>query len=244
MIILVVCGTVALLPSVLLVRYFVRSDRYPEPTSVLWGTFLRGFAILFPVCILELVLSVALEDVGGAITQAFILAFVVAAACEESFKFIVLHWYCGRHPEFDEPMDAVVYGAVASLGFATLENILYVAQGGLWVAITRAVTVVPAHACFGAVMGYYYAKVRFGSPRERSLVPVLAVPILLHGLYDLPLFLLDFQENLVVIFGLYVFFVILLCYLYTRTRAIVADLQARQLEVRPKENPAPAREPF
>jgi hypothetical protein len=60
------------------------------------------------------------------------------------------------------------------------------------------------------------------------------VPILLYGLYDLPLFLLDFQENIVVISGLCVFFVILLCYLYTRARAIVADLRARQPEISAK----------
>ena len=231
MIITIACGLAALLPSVLLVRYFVRSDRYPEPGNVLWCTFLLGCAIVIPVCVLELVVSVFLEDVGGPITQALILAFVVAAACEESFKFLVLHRYCARCPEFDEPMDAVVYGAVASLGFATLENILYVVEGGLWVAVTRAVTAVPAHACFGAVMGYYYAQARFGSSGERSLVPVLAVPILLHGLYDLPLFLLYSQENPVVILGLYVFFVILLCYIYIRTRAIVAELQAQQPEI-------------
>ena len=93
-------------------------------------------------------------------------------------------------------------------------------------------------------MGYYYAQARFGSPGERSLVPVLAVPILLHGLYDLPLFLLYSQENPIVILGLYVFFVILLRYMYTRTRAIVADLQARQPEISKKEHPALAREPF
>ena len=144
MIITIACGLAALLPSVLLVRYFRRSDKYPEPGNVLWCTFLLGCAIVIPVCVLELVVSVFLEDVGGPITQALILAFVVAAACEESFKFLVLHRYCGRCPEFDEPMDAVVYGAVASLGFATLENILYVVEGGLWVAITRTVTAVPA----------------------------------------------------------------------------------------------------
>ena len=235
MIIVLACGTAALLPAVLLVRYFVRSDKYPEPSKVLWGTFLRGFGITIPIVIVELMVCFALKDVGGPITQALILAFVVAGVCEESFKFMVLHRYCGRHPEFDEPMDAVVYGVVASLGFATFENILYVAQGGLGTAIMRALSAMPAHACLGAVMGYYYAKARFGSPNERSLVPVLAVPIVLHGLYDLPIFLLQtpLQDNHWVALGLFAFFIILLRYMYTRTKGIVAELRAQQLEMSP-----------
>ena len=61
--------------------------------------------------------------------------------------------------EFDELMDGIVYGAVASLGFATLENIMYCIDGGLSVVAIRALTAVPAHASFGAIMGYYFRKV-------------------------------------------------------------------------------------
>ncbi len=53
MIITIACGLAALLPSVLLVRYFRRSDKYPEPGNVLWCTFLLGCAIVIPVCVLD-----------------------------------------------------------------------------------------------------------------------------------------------------------------------------------------------
>lgn len=85
-------------------------------------------------------------------------------------------------------MDGIVYGATASLGFATLENVLYVSDGGLHVAILRAFLAVPGHAFLGAIMGYYVSRAKFtGGDRRPLLVRALAIPILLHGLYDTPL---------------------------------------------------------
>ncbi len=97
-------------------------------------------------------------------------------------------WYARRHSAFDEPMDGLVYGVAASLGFATLENVLYVAQGGLGVAMLRAVTSIPAHATFGAIMGYYVGQAHFRRGRSRALLlKALLIPTLLHGVYDAPL---------------------------------------------------------
>src|SRR4029450_10832400 len=63
--------------------------------------------------------------------------------------------------EFDEPLDGVVYGVAVALGFATLENFLFVARLGLGVAWMRALFAVPAHALFGATMGYYAGRAKF-----------------------------------------------------------------------------------
>ena len=68
----------------------------------------------------------------------------------------VYHW-----DEFDEPLDGVVYGVAVALGFATLENLLFVARLGLGVAWMRALFAVPAHALFGATMGYYAGRAKF-----------------------------------------------------------------------------------
>ena len=81
---------------------------------------------------------------------------------EETFKYLVLTRYSARHRAFDEPMDGIVYGAVASLGFAALENLLYVGSGDLGTAVARAATAVPGHAFTGAIMGYYVGQARFG----------------------------------------------------------------------------------
>jgi hypothetical protein len=93
-----------------------------------------------------------------------------------------------RHKEFDEPMDGVVYGAIASLGFATLENTLYVTQGGVGQAVLRALSAVPGHACMGAIMGYYVGQAKFTPAKRTSLLAkAYFIPMLLHGAYDAPL---------------------------------------------------------
>src|SRR5690606_32179849 len=61
-----------------------------------------------------------------------------------------------RQKEFDEPYDGIIYGAFISLGFAAIENILYVVEVGVSVALLRMFTAVPAHASFGIIMGYYF----------------------------------------------------------------------------------------
>jgi hypothetical protein len=85
-------------------------------------------------------------------------------------------------------MDGVVYGTAASLGFAALENILYVSEGGFGLAVMRAVTAVPGHALLGVIMGFYVGRARFDPERRRRWLRLaLVIPILLHGLYDFPL---------------------------------------------------------
>ena len=152
----------ALLPAALLMAYFIKKDRFPEPTHLLVKTFLFGLLITVPIVVLEFALSGVIIPLSASWWAPFLNAFLVAGFSEELFKFLVLHLYCARKRDFDEPMDAVVYSVVVSLGFACLENVLYVMQGGMLAAALRAVTAVPVHASLGALMGYYYAKQRFG----------------------------------------------------------------------------------
>jgi len=180
----------ALIPSLLLIWYFHSRDVYPEPKKVVLATFLLGVLIIIPTLIVAAPIAWLLKqaDIGPYLYGAS-TAFFVAAIPEELLKFSVLFLYASRHREFDEPMDGIVYGVVASLGFATLENVLYTATGGMTVAIARSITAVPAHAFMGAIMGYYVGQARFGAGGDgRGLMfKALFWPILLHGLYDAPL---------------------------------------------------------
>ena len=151
----------AVLPSVLLVRYFIKKDVYTEPTRVIISTFLWGIVITVPLIFIEHALMPPSTTMANLMSRAMYQAFVVAAGPEEFLKYLVFALYCLRHKEFDEPMDGIVYGAVVSLGFATFENIVYVMDSGFKVALMRAFTAVPAHACFGAIMGYYIAMGHF-----------------------------------------------------------------------------------
>ena len=178
----------AVIPSLVLMFWFHRRDANPEPQGVLWRTLGLGVLTIVPVLVVVSIYRGALDDGLDFWRQGALIAFWGAAVPEEFFKYLVVVLYAARNREFDEPMDGVVYGVAASLGFATLENILYVTQGGWGVAVLRAFTSVPGHALFGAVMGLHVGRARF-APRRAPLHLTLALlwPILLHGLYDLPL---------------------------------------------------------
>lgn len=179
----------AIVPSLLLLWWFRSRDVNPEPVKVLLATFGLGVATVVPVLMVALPIGFWLESLGlEPAVRGCVEAFVTAAGPEEFFKYLVVVLYASRHKEFDEPMDGVVYGAVASLGFASLENVLYVAGGGMGVAVARAITAVPGHAFTGAIMGYYVGQAKFDPANRRAhLLKAYFVPFLLHGLYDAPL---------------------------------------------------------
>jgi len=177
----------AVIPSLLLLWYFYKRDLNPEPRGVLIKTFVLGILIVVPVIIVAWPLWLLNSRLDHPMLAGLYTALLCAAIPEEFFKFLVITRYSARNPAFDEPMDGVVYGVTASLGFATLENILYVARGGWMVAVARALTAVPCHACLGAILGYYVGQERFSTGRKGYARLGLLVAIVLHGLYDFPL---------------------------------------------------------
>jgi RsiW-degrading membrane proteinase PrsW (M82 family) len=183
-----VLGGSAVVPSLLLFWYVYARDKRPEPHALLLKTFLLGAVICAPV----VPTALALQKLGASFADgvwgaATVRAFLGAAIPEELFKFLVLYLYVWRKPAFDEPLDGVVYGATASLGFATLENILYVGEHGLGVAVLRALTAVPGHAFTGVVMGAFVGRARLAPEAQRLgfLASGLGWATLLHGFYDL-----------------------------------------------------------
>ena len=178
----------AVVPSLLLMGYFHRRDLYREPARDLWLAFGVGILVALPVLAFAAPLEPAIEVIDSPLAYGLASAFLQAAIPEELFKFLMLWFVAARRAAFDEPMDGVVYGVALSLGFATLENVLYVAGGGLEVAVTRAITAVPAHAFLGAIMGYFVGRAKFEAfERRRLLAWAVGAPIVLHGLYDWPL---------------------------------------------------------
>jgi RsiW-degrading membrane proteinase PrsW (M82 family) len=116
---------------------------------------------------------------------------VLAAFVEELAKWVVLVAAVYPWREFDEPMDGLLYGVAIALGFASLENFLFLSSRGLAVAWPRAIFAVPAHALFGGCMGYYVGRTKFSPPEQRRpalhLSLSLAVPVGFHGAYDFAL---------------------------------------------------------
>ena len=104
---------------------------------------------------------------------------------EEAFKYLALILLLWRNKNFNEKFDGIVYAVFISLGFAAVENIMYVSRGGMEVAMIRAVTAVPAHALFGIRMGYFLGIARmYPELRKQYLFLAFFYPFLLHGFYD------------------------------------------------------------
>ena len=182
----------AVLPAIYLIFKVYKMDTIEkEPWSILKKLLLWGAISGIPAALVESLLTGVLQNVftEGTLIYNLVFGFVVAALVEESFKFFFLYRITFKSPDFNYRFDGVVYAVFVSMGFAILENVLYVFQGGLGVAITRALLALPLHAACGVYMGIAYGqqKVRslyqpatFGSV-ARACLPV---PILIHGFYD------------------------------------------------------------
>ena len=115
---------------------------------------------------------------------------IVTALVEEAGKYFVLKKVTWKHPEFNYTFDAVVYAVCVSLGFATVENIFYLIDEGIDIAIIRGLLSVPGHVIDAIFMGYYYGLAKCADAaqddagRSRNLKLALIVPVLLHGVYD------------------------------------------------------------
>ncbi len=183
----------AVLPALILMRHIYRQDAIEsEPGRLLFSLAVAGAFAVVPVTILEYAGQYLLSRVVSPDTTLFLvlLMFLVVAPSEEGCKYFFLKRKTWRHPAFNYRFDGLVYAVFVSLGFAALENIGYVTQFGLSVAVTRAVLSVPAHMSFGVFMGSYYgrAKVRevAGDPAgaRRLRRTGLMIAILLHGFFN------------------------------------------------------------
>ena len=175
----------SLAPVLVILFYIWFRDKYDrEPLGMLIKALLMGIVIVIPVIFVESMLMGLMPQSGKA-AEAFYHAFVVAGFTEELFKFLALYILIWRSPSFNEQFDGIVYAVFVSLGFAGVENVLYVMDGGMQTALTRAITAVPAHAIFGIAMGYFLGIAHsYKELRNSYLARAILVPIALHGIYD------------------------------------------------------------
>ncbi len=175
----------SLAPVFIILFYIYFRDKYEkEPLRLLIKALLLGVVIVVPVIFFERLLMNFMPQ-SGRVAAAAWHAFVVAGTTEELFKFLALYLLIWKSPSFNEKFDGIVYAVFVSLGFAGVENVLYVLDGGMQTALIRSLTAVPAHAIFGVIMGYYLGIAHMYKELQGSyLVKALLVPILLHGIYD------------------------------------------------------------
>ena len=179
----------AILPVVLLLIFIYRKDKYQrEPLGKLLLTFFAGCLCVIPAALQEgLIMHFAPPAENMPVANGIYTGYVVAGFSEALWKLILLMWVIWRSRHFDEYFDGIVYATYLSLGFACIENIMYVMQGDdqLGTALMRGLLAVPAHFLFAVIMGYHLSLAKFDpSGRARHLFHALIYPLLMHGTYD------------------------------------------------------------
>ncbi|MGH2404694.1 MAG: PrsW family glutamic-type intramembrane protease [bacterium] len=182
---------IAVAPGAFWLWYFLQRDRLrPEPRHLIRRVFLLGAGAALIAGALELMVfgvgGIRAEGsgLGGAVVAATIIAVI-----EESAKFGAIYYGVYRNVECNEVVDGIIYAVAASLGFATLENIMYVLGGGIGVGIMRAILSVPGHAFFGALMGFYIGVAKCSiAGATASLARGLILAVIAHAAYDAFLF--------------------------------------------------------
>ena len=188
---------ITLVPPLLILLYFVLTDKFKEPKGTVILILFLGFLICLPAGILNGLSHDFFYD-GSKYSDNLTSSFLGPAWAEELLKFSILYLIVLKRNEFNEPMDGLVYGVVVSLGFATYENYTYVyewaeqiakdegydfAELSYLVALGRSYSAIPMHGLNGAVMGYYFGMYAF-SGNKKFLILSLVLPYLFHGFYN------------------------------------------------------------
>ena len=185
---------VAIVPSLLIVSFIYWQDKYERENAIpMLICFLLGAVVTMPALFLE----TKADSIGWSESEnfwmTFFVAFIVVAFNEELFKFIALYLFPFQQKFFNEPFDGIVYAVMIGMGFAMVENIMYVHKFGIADTWGRAFTAVPSHGVYAIIMGYYAGLAKFNlAQRWPLLLKGLLFATLLHGAYDL--FLLQ-QES-------------------------------------------------
>ena len=176
----------AIAPGIAISMYIYFKDKHEkEPLKLLVISFVLGVLSVIPITVLSLIGNYFFDFNPRSSSFYFSLVSCVVGIglIEEYSKFIFVRYYTYKKEDFNEPFDGIVYCVMVSMGFATIENILYVYEGGQAVAWTRMFTAVPMHAIFAIIMGYYMGIQKFYNKKNYALIGLFYASIL-HGVYD------------------------------------------------------------
>lgn len=178
-----------------------RDEHEKEPIRLIRKAFLFGLLSVLITSILSfippIILNIDVEQlITGQVTynplHMLVFTMLGIGLVEEFSKWIIMRSKILFWVNFNEPFDGILYSVMVSLGFATLENIMYVlgaaaveTEGGFVTGFVRMFTAVPAHAICGVVMGYFFGKSKFEPKNQaRNLAFALIAPTVFHGAYD------------------------------------------------------------
>ncbi|MGL4797732.1 MAG: PrsW family intramembrane metalloprotease [Paraclostridium sp.] len=190
---------ISIAPSITFLIWIYLKDKYEkEPIIFLLKLFFIGALTSIPAIIIEDILFKL--DINNIYIKMAYVSFIVAAFSEEILKSIALIIFTLKNRHFTEKLDGIVYSIFVSLGFATIENIIYIVNGNntqiLELGLSRAVISIPAHIMFAITMGYYLSLYKFTHENKKLqktyLIKSILIPILQHGVFD---FILMFKSK-------------------------------------------------
>jgi len=175
---------------------------------VLGTTFMLGALATIPALALNLLGQSLFIDLFGRTPRSHLLVlFFIVGPIEELLKLLVVYFYAYRRKEFDEPLDGVIFSATAALGFAAIENVVYLAQNEPMLVLLRGPLSNPGHALFSAMWGLSLSKAKAAPNLVSRRFPIVArgwiLAFLLHSLFDILLAAAAWTKNII-------FFVILI----------------------------------
>ncbi|NDF60927.1 MAG: protease PrsW [Crocinitomicaceae bacterium] len=186
-----------------------------EPKKLLLTSFFLGTLSILVTLIISYILHfIDFNEINNNKLWSLISCILGIGMVEEFSKFIFVRFYAFKRKEFNEPFDGITYSVMVAMGFAAVENTLYVYDGGESVGIMRMFTSVPAHATFGIIMGFFLGLEKINHKKNFGIIGLLLAATL-HGLYDFYLMNLKFNY----LYGLY-WFVLFLISIYLSFKAI------------------------
>ncbi len=174
----------AVAPGLAISIYIFWKDKFEkEPKRLLLFSFVLGVLSVIPAIVLEIFSDAAFVNRGNNIVQTALYAWLGIGLIEEGCKYFFIRLFAYRSKSFNEPFDGITYSVMVAMGFATIENVMYVIDGGYGVGILRMFTAVPAHATFGVMMGYYLGLEKVEGKKHFGIIGLL-VATTFHAAYD------------------------------------------------------------
>ena len=199
-----------LAPSIIWLLYFLRKDVHPESNRMVLKIFFWGILATLPVFLIEIGISEELNRLRIPLILVSALNwFVGIAFVEEICKYLVVRGKVLKNPEFDEPVDAMLYMIIAALGFAALENILVLFPGRetllfgeifrqtIIISFLRLVGATFLHTLCSGIVGYFLALSFFETKKQsRLVISGLGIATILHGFFNISI--IGIEKSLII----------------------------------------------
>lgn len=171
----------ALAPAMALFSYVYLRDSFSRGAMFLvLRIFIIGALLVLPISVIQFAFT---EE--AILAHSFLKAFLLYGLIEEGLKWLMLFIFAYQHGQLKQPIDGIVFGVALSLGFASVENSLYMIAYGFDYVLPRTLLPTTAHAVYGIIMGYYVGRAKYHPSKKQLFLFLAAVlPMILHGSYD------------------------------------------------------------